>query len=96
MFYKQVQRINKSSSLAKAQQVRNFSVVGNASQAQDNAKATSRIGDYTVIDHTYDAIVVGAGGAGLRVSTKYSIFQILLNHVLFDMLTASDSSQLSA
>jgi len=28
----------------------------------------SRIGDYTVIDHTYDAIVVGAGGAGLRAA----------------------------
>ena len=26
------------------------------------------MGKYTVIDHTYDAIVVGAGGAGLRVS----------------------------
>ena len=23
---------------------------------------------YTVIDHTYDAIVVGAGGAGLRAA----------------------------
>ncbi len=26
------------------------------------------IGDYTVIDHTYDAVVVGAGGAGLRAA----------------------------
>lgn len=25
-------------------------------------------GKYTVIDHTYDAIVVGAGGAGLRAA----------------------------
>jgi succinate dehydrogenase (ubiquinone) flavoprotein subunit len=31
-----------------------------------NFKGT--IGDYTVIDHTYDAIVVGAGGAGLRAA----------------------------
>jgi succinate dehydrogenase/fumarate reductase flavoprotein subunit len=28
-----------------------------------------KIGNYTIIDHTYDAIVVGAGGAGLRVRT---------------------------
>jgi len=26
------------------------------------------LGDYTVIDHEYDAIVVGAGGAGLRAA----------------------------
>lgn len=25
-------------------------------------------GNYTVIDHTYDAVVVGAGGAGLRAA----------------------------
>ena len=25
-------------------------------------------GDYTVVDHTYDAVVVGAGGAGLRAA----------------------------
>lgn len=27
-----------------------------------------KVGDYTVIDHTYDAIVVGAGGSGLRAA----------------------------
>ena len=27
-----------------------------------------KVGEYTVIDHTYDAIVVGAGGAGLRAA----------------------------
>lgn len=27
---------------------------------------------YTVIDHTFDAIVVGAGGAGLRASVGLS------------------------
>jgi hypothetical protein len=25
-------------------------------------------GAYTIYDHTYDAIVIGAGGAGLRAS----------------------------
>ena len=25
-------------------------------------------GDYSVVDHTYDAVVVGAGGAGLRAA----------------------------
>ena len=28
----------------------------------------TKVGDYTVIDHTYDAVVVGAGGAGLRAA----------------------------
>lgn len=28
----------------------------------------NKIGNYTVIDHTYDAIVIGSGGAGLRAA----------------------------
>ena len=28
----------------------------------------SKMGDYTIIDHEYDAVVVGAGGAGLRAA----------------------------
>jgi len=35
---------------------------------QEGSTAQSTIGDYTVIDHEYDAIVVGAGGAGLRAA----------------------------
>ena len=29
---------------------------------------TQMPGDYTIIDHTFDAVVVGAGGAGLRAT----------------------------
>lgn len=29
---------------------------------------SSNIGKYVVIDHSYDAVVVGAGGAGLRAA----------------------------
>ena len=32
---------------------------------------------YTIVDHTYDAVVVGAGGAGLRAA----IWQIGRAHV---------------
>merc|ERR1719305_731503 len=32
------------------------------------AISTSKIGDYTVYDHSYDAVVIGAGGAGLRAA----------------------------
>merc|ERR1719217_1171951 len=32
------------------------------------AVSTSKIGDYEVFDHSYDAVVVGAGGAGLRAA----------------------------
>jgi succinate dehydrogenase (ubiquinone) flavoprotein subunit len=42
--------------------------MGNNSSVQDGYKGQSTIGDYTVIDHTYDALVVGAGGAGLRAA----------------------------
>jgi len=29
---------------------------------------SSTIGNYTIVDHTYDAVVVGTGGAGLRAA----------------------------
>ncbi|XP_011403424.2 PREDICTED: succinate dehydrogenase [ubiquinone] flavoprotein subunit, mitochondrial-like [Amphimedon queenslandica] len=35
---------------------------------QNNTAKVSRKGQYQIIDHTYDAIVVGAGGAGLRAA----------------------------
>jgi len=34
---------------------------------RDNIK-----GDYTIVDHKYDAVVVGAGGAGLRAAMGLS------------------------
>ena len=34
--------------------------------------STKLIGDYTVVDHTYDAVVVGAGGSGLRAAMGLS------------------------
>merc|ERR1712166_765486 len=47
---------------------RAFSVMGSDSGKADGLDGYSTIGNYTVIDHTYDAIVVGAGGAGLRAA----------------------------
>ena len=43
-----------------------FSVVSNVTQNGTHAKTLAN--KYTVIDHKYDAIVVGAGGAGLRAA----------------------------
>lgn len=43
--------------------------------ATDSARrclSTKLTGDYTVVDHTYDAIVVGAGGSGLRAAMGLS------------------------
>ncbi len=34
--------------------------------------STQLIGDYTIVDHEYDAVVVGAGGAGLRAAMGLS------------------------
>ena len=36
------------------------------------SSSSSTIGDYTVVDHTYDAVVVGAGGSGLRAAMGLS------------------------
>ena len=33
--------------------------------------STSKVGSYEIIDHTYDALVVGAGGAGLRATVGF-------------------------
>ncbi len=46
---------------------------GNKTEWKDFAirrfiQSKSKIGDYTIIDHEYDAVVVGAGGAGLRAA----------------------------
>ena len=35
---------------------------------ESGARYLSTKGSYPIIDHTYDAIVVGAGGAGLRAT----------------------------
>merc|ERR1712242_661906 len=43
-----------------------FTVEGRVADAAPAAAASSR--DYPVIDHDYDACVVGAGGAGLRAA----------------------------
>jgi succinate dehydrogenase (ubiquinone) flavoprotein subunit len=42
--------------------------MGTNSVMQDAHQTSSTIGNYTVIDHTYDSLVVGAGGAGLRAA----------------------------
>eukprot|EP01082_Thalassiosira_pseudonana_P000273 g367.t1 g367 contig1:885954-886965(-) len=34
--------------------------------------STSTTGDYTIVDHTYDALVIGAGGSGLRAAMGLS------------------------
>ena len=50
-----------------AQQVKNFSfTVSGQDSAKTSGDAISR--QYPVVDHTYDAVVVGAGGAGLRAA----------------------------
>ena len=58
---------NRVSQLASGK--RQFSqVLGSSGVKNDAHQKQSRIGEYTVIDHEYDAIVVGAGGAGLRAA----------------------------
>ena len=60
------------SNLNKQSANRSFSVLGSNTKMQ-------------VIDHTYDAIVVGAGGAGLRVRV-YKVNQIIRLLLVFQRL----------
>jgi len=43
-----------------------FSIVGNNQVSKDAENTLFK--KYTVVDHTFDAVVVGAGGAGLRAA----------------------------
>ena len=50
-------------------QTRAFSsIIGNSRERDSALNGYKRVGAYEVIDHEYDAIVVGAGGAGLRAA----------------------------
>merc|ERR1719362_2311169 len=42
--------------------------LGTTMSKDESFQGQSRVGNYTVIDHEYDAVVVGAGGAGLRAA----------------------------
>lgn len=45
---------------------------GSASAFHTSVAPAAATGSYTIIDHTYDALVVGAGGAGLRAAIGLS------------------------
>jgi succinate dehydrogenase (ubiquinone) flavoprotein subunit len=45
----------------------NFSILS-AQQPELGLQQSPLTSKYTIIDHTYDAVVVGAGGAGLRAA----------------------------
>lgn len=45
------------------------SLLDRAKEALGSGRAfSSQKSAYTIVDHTYDAVVVGAGGAGLRAA----------------------------
>ena len=44
-------------------------IVGNTSPS---GKSAGNTGKYHIVDHTYDAVVVGAGGAGLRAAVGFA------------------------
>ncbi|KAL3805388.1 hypothetical protein HJC23_009095 [Cyclotella cryptica] len=43
-----------------------------AAATSPRALSTQTQGDYTIVDHTYDALVIGAGGSGLRAAMGLS------------------------
>lgn len=60
----------KPKNLLAAASARSFGTVSSlhSSLTRSHLQRESLLGNYTVIDHEYDAIVVGAGGAGLRAA----------------------------
>jgi len=50
------------------QQVCGFKIDVDKKQSTARHGSKSQKADYSIIDHTYDAVVVGAGGAGLRAA----------------------------
>jgi succinate dehydrogenase (ubiquinone) flavoprotein subunit len=76
-FFSRCQRsgLKRASKLVSTQ----FPAASSASGSNSNTRCLSSstsssklIGDYTVVDHVYDAVVVGAGGAGLRAAMGLS------------------------
>lgn len=66
---KQAHKFNLTNRTSKlVSNTRAFSVIGSSGTKDDAHQTQTKIGNYTVIDHEYDAIVVGAGGAGLRAA----------------------------
>ena len=56
---------------------RGVSAVANNTRAAAKRSLSSTVtsniqGDYTIVDHEYDAVVVGAGGSGLRAAMGLS------------------------
>ena len=51
---------------------RSMSTVLNNKPGDGSASKQIMKGDYTVVDHEYDAVVVGAGGSGLRAAMGLS------------------------
>lgn len=65
---KHSKRIVESFSHNNTSSVRNIAL----GQITKRSLSTSLKGDYTIVDHEYDAVVVGAGGAGLRAAMGLS------------------------
>ena len=61
-----------SSHLSRSLARRSASTMAQRSLSTTATTTSSLIGDYTVVDHTYDAVVVGAGGSGLRAAMGLS------------------------
>jgi succinate dehydrogenase (ubiquinone) flavoprotein subunit len=55
-----------------AQPLRLSRLSTSVSRSLSTETSTKLIGDYTVVDHEYDAVVVGAGGSGLRAAMGLS------------------------
>jgi len=58
--------------LSSARSARASAAAASKKNPFSRALSTTTIGDYTVVDHEYDAVVVGAGGSGLRAAMGLS------------------------
>ena len=52
--------------------IKNITVATTTAKITARSSSTNLTGDYTIVDHTYDALVIGAGGSGLRAAMGLS------------------------
>ena len=67
-------RRSSSSALVRNNAIKNITVATTAkiTSRSLSSSSTNLTGDYTIVDHTYDALVIGAGGSGLRAAMGLS------------------------
>ena len=72
MFSALLRRSSSSALVRNNNAIKNTTAKITATSRSLSSSSTNLTGDYTIVDHTYDALVIGAGGSGLRAAMGLS------------------------